>query len=518
MGTAEQHTYIAIDLKSFYASAECASMGLDPLTTNLVVADLSRTEKTICLAVSPSLKSYGISGRARLFEVVEAVKRINVERKKRNGGQLGDGSSDNTVVLSDPSVALDYIVAPPRMAYYIDVSTKIYDIYLQYVAHEDMHVYSVDEVFMDVTAYLRTYHMTAHELARKMIGDVLAQTGITATAGIGTNMYLCKIAMDVYAKHTPADKDGVRIAELNEMSYRRELWSHTPLTDFWRVGHGIASRLAEVGIYTMGDIARCSLGSKQDFHNEDLLYKMFGINAELLIDHAWGWEPCTIADVKAYKPVSNSLSSGQVLTEPYTFEKARIVVHEMTDGLALDLVRKGLVTDQMVLTVGYDITSLTDPEIRSKYRGEVTLDWYGKPVPKQAHGSINLSGMTSSSQEIIEKMLALFDRIVNPVLLIRRMYVVANHIMPEAEIRAQEAEAFTQMNLFELMSADAGSGQAKEDAEEAEDAARARERRLQEAILDVKDRYGKNALMKGMNLQEGATAMERNRQIGGHRA
>ena len=540
MGTAEQHTYIAIDLKSFYASAECASMGLDPLTTNLVVADLSRTEKTICLAVSPSLKSYGISGRARLFEVVEAVKRINVERKKRNGGQLGEGSSDNTVVLSDPSVALDYIVAPPRMAYYIDVSTKIYDIYLQYVAHEDMHVYSVDEVFMDVTAYLRTYHMTAHELARKMIGDVLAQTGITATAGIGTNMYLCKIAMDVYAKHTPADKDGVRIAELDEMSYRRELWNHTPLTDFWRVGHGIASRLAEVGIYTMGDIARCSLGSKQDFLNEDLLYKMFGINAELLIDHAWGWEPCTIADVKAYKPVSNSLSSGQVLTEPYTFEKARIVVHEMTDGLVLDLVRKGLVTDQMVLTVGYDITSLTDPEIRSKYRGEVTLDWYGKPVPKQAHGSINLSGMTSSSQEIIEKMLELFDRIVNPVLLIRRMYVVANHIMPEAEIRAQEAESFTQMNLFDLMAAGADSGQAEKetadeqlqkdrggfekhrrrtpsDAGDSEDH-RTKERRLQEAILDVKDRYGKNALMKGMNLQEGATAMERNRQIGGHKA
>ena len=418
-GMEERKQYIAIDLKSFYASVECRHLRLDPLTTNLVVADQSRTDKTICLAVSPSLKSYGIPGRPRLFEVVQKVKQVNRERQKRApGGLLVGKSTDDNALKADPSLALDYIVAPPRMAHYMATSTKIYNIYTRFVAPEDIHVYSIDEVFMDVTHYLKNYHMTAHELALKMIRQVLYETGITATAGIGTNLYLCKIAMDVVAKRMPADADGVRIAELTERSYREIMWTHRPLTDFWRIGRGISRKLEAEGMYTMGDVARCSIGKKTDYYNEDLLYKMFGVNAELLIDHAWGWEPCGMAEIKRYRPESSSLSVGQVLHKPYAFEQAKLVAREMTDGLVLDMVSKKLVTDQMVLTVGYDIENLLDPARRAQYRGEVHTDYYGRQVPKHAHGSINLGGFTSSTRQITEAVMALFDRVVDKNLLV----------------------------------------------------------------------------------------------------
>ena len=497
-------TYIAIDLKSFYASVECVERGLDPLTTNLVVADASRTEKTICLAVSPSLKAYGISGRARLFEVVERVRQVNAERQRHApDGKLCVRVYDDREVRADPGVALDYIVAKPQMAHYMAVSTKIYNLYLRYVAPEDIHVYSIDEVFMDVTDYLKSYKMSAHSLAMTMIRDVLKTTGITATAGIGTNLYLCKVAMDIVAKHAPADNDGVRIGELDEMTYRQLLWNHRPLTSFWRVGRGIAEKLAPYGIDTMGKIARLSLT------NEALLYRLFGVNAELLIDHAWGWEPCTIDLVKAYKPDDNSFSSGQVLQEPYDTKKARVVVKEMADAAALNLVARRLVTDQMVLTVGYDRESLTNPVIRAKYHGPVTTDHYGRQVPKHAHGTANLGAHTSSSAIIIKAVEELYDRIINPDLLVRRINLTTNHVVDESMAKAkdlpQQLDLFTDYEQLERQ---------KKEEQEALD----KERRIQEARLAIKQRFGKNAILKGLNFEEGATAKERNRQIGGHKA
>ena len=498
-------TYVAIDLKSFYASVECVERGLDPLTTNLVVADESRTEKTICLAVSPSLKAYGISGRARLFEAVQRVREVNRERRMHSAGyQFTGKSTDDTALKQHPDWELDFIRAVPRMACYIDYSSRIYDIYLQYIAPEDIHVYSIDEVFMDVTDYLDTYKATAHELAMRMIRHVLKETGITATAGIGPNLYLCKVAMDVVAKHIPADKDGVRIACLDEMSYRQKLWDHRPLTSFWRVGRGIAEKLAPFGIDTMGKIARCSV------NDEGLLYRLFGVNAELLIDHAWGWEPCTIRDIKAYRPETNSMSSGQVLTEPYSFEKARNVVKEMADDIALSLVDKRLVADQIVLTVSYDRESLTRPEIAEKYHGEVVMDYYGRPTPKHAHGTAHLGGHTSSSQEIIDAAMSLYDSHVNQDLLIRRLNICAAHVIREEHIQRQTGVP-VQMDLFT-------DYEALEEKRRTKDERRKKERKMQEALLSIKHRFGKNAILKGTSYAEGATAKERNNQIGGHRA
>lgn len=502
-------TYIAIDLKSFYASVECIERGLDPLTTNLVVADASRTEKTICLAVSPSLKEYGISGRARLFEVVQKVKEVNSKRINKVQGRTFSGISFNdTELKSSPDIELDYIAAPPRMAYYIEYSTQIYNVYLKYFAPEDIHVYSIDEVFIDATSYLTTYNLSAHELATKIILDVLETTGITATAGIGTNLYLCKIAMDIRAKHIPASEKGVKIAELDEMSYRRLLWSYRPLTDFWRVGKGYAKRLEEQGLYTMGDIARCSIGKANDYYNEDLLYKMLGINAELLIDHAWGWEPCTISDIKAYKPRTNSIGSGQVLHCAYTFDKAKLIVREMIDLLVLDLVDKRIVTDQLVLTVGYDIENLTNPEIKKSYHGTITTDHYGRLVPKSAHGTTNLDRQTSSTKLIMDAVTELFERIVDKNLLIRRVNITANHVVPEATV--QKTDNFEQLDLF----TDYEDMKKKKQEEEAE---LKREKKIQKTILEIKKKHGKSSIIKGMNLEEGATTLERNKQIGGHK-
>ena len=501
----KQRTYIAIDLKSFYASVECRERGLDPLDTNLVVADESRTDKTICLAVTPTLKSFGIPGRARLFEVKQKVQAVNAGRKQKLRGREFSGKSYfYSELQKDPALALDFLIAPPRMAYYMEYSTRIYSIYMRYVASEDVIVYSIDEVFIDVTSYLDTYGLTARELAMKMILDVLENTGITATAGIGTNLYLCKVAMDVMAKHIPADENGVRIAELDEMTYRKEFWAHRPITDFWRVGRGYAKKLEEYGIYTMGDVARCSE------QNEDLLYRLFGVNAELLIDHAWGWEPCTVEAVKAYRPENNSLSSGQVLQCPYDAEKARIVMREMADALSLDLVGKRLVTDQIVITVGYDIENLTDPERRKKYHGSVVTDRYGRQVPKSAHGTENLDGFSSSTQKIMEAASVLYDRIIDKNLLIRRMNITANHVVDEASAPNKE-DTYEQLSLFTDYAA-------LEEKKKAEKKKLARERKLQEAELDIKKRFGKNAILKGMNFREGAMARSRNGQIGGHKA
>lgn len=473
--------YVAIDLKSFYASVECVERGLDPLTTNLVVADESRTTKTICLAVSPSLKKIGIPGRPRLFEVVQKAKAANVS----------------------------YLVAPPRMALYMEYSTRIYNIYLRYIAPEDIHVYSIDEVFLDVTHYLKTYGMKPRQLAMKMMQEVYEETGITATAGIGTNLYLCKVAMDIVAKHIEPDQNGVRIAQLDEISYRKLLWEHRPITDFWRVGAGYAKRLAEQGIGTMGQVARCSIGKSDEYYNEDLLYRMFGINAELLIDHAWGYEPCTIEDVKAYKPDNNSMGSGQVLHCPYEAAKARIVVQEMADQLVLDLVEKGLVTDQVVLTVGYDIENLSDADRRKQYRGAVVTDRYGRQIPKHAHGTENLTEYSSSTREIVETVLTLYDRIVNPNLLVRRLNVVANHVIAETAI--PKSSGCEQLSLF--IDYDERSQEQEKRQQELD-----REKKMQHAMLDIKKRFGKNAILKGTDLQEGATARDRNAQIGGHKA
>ncbi len=503
-------TYIAIDLKSFYASVECRERNRDPLTTNLVVADPSRTEKTICLAVSPSLKKYGLSGRARLFEVIQKVKTANEIRKLKAPNHVFCGSSDDSRELQKkPSLKIDYIIAPPRMARYMEYSTKIYNIYLKYIAPEDIHIYSIDEVFIDVTHYLSTYNMTAHELAMTMIQDILDTTGITATAGIGTNMYLCKIAMDIVAKHIEPDKNGVRIAELDEMSYRRLLWNHRPLTDFWRVGRGYSKKLEKIGLYTMGDIARCSIGKPTDYYNEELLYKLFGINAELLIDHAWGYEPCTMEDVKTYKPETNSISSGQVLHCPYEFDKARLVVKEMTDLMVLDLVDKGLVTNQIVLTIGYDIENITDKNRSQSYKGTVTTNYYGKKVPKPAHGTTNLPKQTSSTTLITNAVMELYDKIVNKKLPIRRINIVANKLVDEHSVK--NANKYEQLDLFtdyEILKKQ----------REKENAESEREKRMQNTILDIKKKFGKNAILKGMNLQEGATAKDRNNQIGGHKA
>ena len=503
--TYDNRTYIAIDLKSFFASVECVERGLDPLNTNLVVADESRTEKTICLAVSPSLKAYGIGGRARLFEVIQRLQEVNNERRyKANGYRLTGKSWKDDELKKHADWEVDYIAAPPRMAKYIEYSTRIYQIYLKYIAPEDIHVYSIDEVFMDVTAYLGTYKMTAHELAMAMIREVLKNTGITATAGIGTNLYLCKIAMDIMAKKAPADKDGVRIAELDEKTYREQLWDYTPITKFWRVGKGIAENLAQYGMYTMGDVALCSV------EREGLLYKLFGVNAELLIDHAWGWEPVTMDYVKAYRPETNSLSSGQVLTEPYTFQKARVVAQEMADAVALDLVSKRLVTDQLVLTVGYDIESLTNQEIRVKYQGSVTTDHYGRQVPKHAHGTVNLDRHTSSTKQIMEAVTSLYDRIVNPDLLIRRLTLATNHVISEDSAR-KTGMAPVQLDLFT-------DYEALQKQQKADEEAQAKERRMQETLLSIKNKYGKNSILRGLNFEEGATAIERNKQIGGHKA
>lgn len=503
-------TYIAIDLKSFYASVECRERSRDPLTTNLVVADPSRTEKTICLAVSPSLKKYGLSGRARLFEVIQKVNAANNIRKLKAPNHVFSGSSDDSTELQkNPSLKIDYIIAPPRMARYMEYSTKIYNIYLKYIAPEDIHIYSIDEVFIDVTHYLSTYNMTARELAMTMIQDILDTTGITATAGIGTNMYLCKIAMDIVAKHIEPDKNGVRIAELDEMSYRRLLWNHKPLTDFWRVGRGYSKKLEKIGLYTMGDIARCSIGKPTDYYNEELLYKLFGINAELLIDHAWGYEPCTMEDVKTYKPETNSISSGQVLHCPYEFDKARLVVKEMTDLMVLDLVDKGLVTNQIVLTIGYDIENITDKNRSRNYKGTVTTNYYGKKVPKPAHGTTNLPKQTSSTTLITNAVMELYDKIVNKKLLIRRINIVANKLVDEHSVK--NANKYEQLDLFtdyEILKKQ----------REKENAESEREKRMQNTILDIKKKFGKNAILKGMNLQEGATAKDRNNQIGGHKA
>lgn len=446
----KDRTYIAIDLKSFFASVECVERGLDPLTTNLVVADASRTEKTICLAVSPSLKSYGIPGRARLFEVVQRLKEVNASRRTLSpGGNFSGESCDSNELAEHNEFAVSYIAAPPRMAYYMKYSTDIYNIYLKYVAPEDMHVYSIDEVFMDVTDYLGIYKMSPHDLAMTIIQDVLAQTGITATAGIGTNLYLCKIAMDVEAKHIAPDKDGVRIASLDEMSYRQKLWNHRPLTDFWRVGKGYARKLESHGLYTMGDIARCSLGHDDEYYNEDLLYRLFGINAELLIDHAWGWEPCTIADIKAYKPERNSIGSGQVLSCPYEYEKARLIIREMTDLLVLDLVDKNVKTDQMVITVGYDIDNLKKNAAGAKFSGEIQTDMYGRKIPKSAHGTVNLGEYTSSTQVIMDAVTGLFEEIVDPLLYVRRIYVTANNII--SNTAAHEKQSARQLSLLMIL-------------------------------------------------------------------
>jgi len=499
-----ERTYIAIDLKSFYASVECVERRLNPLTTNLIVADPSRTEKTICLAVSPSLKAYGIGGRARVFEVLQRLKEVNNERRNNSPNHRLNGISTSDIDLhKHPDWEVDFITAVPRMAYYIDYSTRIYKIYLKFIAPEDIYTYSIDEVFIDATQYLKSYKMTAHELARKMIATVQQYTGITATAGIGTNMYLCKVAMDIVAKHIPADKDGVRIAELDEMSYRRQLWDHRPLTSFWRVGKGIAQKLESYGIDTMGKIARCSL------RNEDLLYNLFGVNAELLIDHAWGWEPCTMEAVKAYRPETNSLSHGQVLQSAYDYKKARVVVQEMTDAIALELVDKRLVTNQLVLTISYDSESLSDPQIRAKYHGPITTDYYGRQVPKHAHGTANLERMTSSSRLITEAVMSLYDRIINPDLLVRRINLTTNNVVEES--KASEHNTPIQLDLF----TDYEELERKRNEEKA---ALEKERKMQEAVLSIKKRFGKNAILKGLNYEEGATAKDRNQQIGGHKA
>lgn len=498
-----ERKYIAIDLKSFFASVECRERGLDPLDTNLVVADETRTDKTICLAATPTLKSYGIGGRSRLFEVKQRVSLVNSARGYKAPHRRLEGSSYIFSELEkNPALAADFIIAPPRMAYYIKYSTQIYGIYMKYVAPEDIVVYSIDEVFMDVTAYLDMYKLSARGLAERIIRDVLNETGITATAGIGTNLYLCKVAMDIVAKHIPADENGVRIAELDEMSYRKTLWEHEPLTDFWRVGRGTADKLKARGIYTMGDIARISI------HNEDLFYSLFGKGAELLIDHAWGWEPCTMEAIKAYRPETNSSGSGQVLHTPYEAEKARLVLLEMADLLALDLVDKGLVTNQLVITVGYDVENLTDPARRSLYSGEIVSDRYGRQIPKHAHGTANLDGYSSSAKKLMDAAGGLFDRIVNPALLIRRLNITANNVISEDEV---SSGGFEQLDFF--------TDYAELDAQrENEQEQLDRERRTQLALIKIKKKFGRNAVLKGMNLKDGATAKDRNGQIGGHKA
>lgn len=493
----EQNIYVAIDLKSFYASVECQERGLDPLTTNLVVADSSRTEKTICLAVSPSLKQYGIPGRARLFEVVQKVREINTNRKYNAPGHILNGKSYEDIELKKyPEYELDYIIAPPQMKKYMKYSTNIYNVYLKYFSPDDICVYSIDEVFIDVTHYLKTYQMKASQLATKVIHDIYKQTGITATCGVGTNLYLAKIAMDIVAKHATANKYGVRIACLDEEMYKKQLWNHKPLTDFWRVGKGYAKKLEANGMQTMGDVARCSI------YNEDKLFKLFGINAELLIDHAWGIEPCTMESIKSYVPTTNSISSGQVLHCPYNYEKTKLIIKEMTELLVLDLVDKHVVTNQIVLDVGYDIENLTNKNI--DYNGEITIDRYGRSVPKHAHGTINLDHKTSSNKLIGESVMKLYDRIIDKRLLARRINITANNIISEEQ--AEKENKFEQIDLF----TDYTEVERKNEKEK-------KERNLQKSILDIKKKYGKNAILKGMNFEEGGTTIERNEQVGGHK-
>lgn len=495
----DKNIYIAIDLKSFYASVECKERGLDPITTNLVVADSSRTEKTICLAVSPALKKYGIPGRARLFEVVQKVKEINIQRRIKAQNREFEGSSyDDIELTKNPKLKLDFIAAPPRMSLYMKYSTNIYNIYLKYFSPEDIYPYSIDEIFCDITHYLKTYKMTPRELLTKVIQDVYETTGITATAGIGTNLYLAKVAMDIGAKHVKPDKNGVRIAGLNEMSYRKLLWNHRPLTDFWRVGKGYSKKLEAHGIYTMGDVARTSI------ENEELLYKLFGINAELLIDHSWGWESATIKSIKEYKPISNSISSGQVLHCPYNYENTKLIVKEMTELLTLDLVEKNLVTDQIVLTIGYDIDNLIDPNLKKYYNGEITTDRYGRKIPKHAHGTINLDHKTSSTKIIMEASIDLYERIINKNLLTRRINITANNVVNETVLKNEEI--YEQIDLF----TDYEEVNKKIKKEQSE-------KEIQKAMINIKRKYGKNAIIKGMNLQIGATTIERNGQIGGHK-
>lgn len=502
----KRNIYMAIDLKSFYASVECISRKLDPLTTNLVVADVGKTQKTICLAVTPSLKKFGISGRARLFEVIQKVNEINRQRKRKAPGHTFTVESyDETELLQHPEYAMTYIAAPPRMAHYLEISTEIYNIYLKYISPKDIHVYSIDEVFLDVTGYLKAYQMSPRELAKRMILDILNTTGITATAGIGTNLYLCKVAMDIVAKRIRPDADGVRIAQLDEIRYRKLLWKHQPLTDFWRIGKGISKKLAQIGLYTMGDIAKCSLGKPEDIYNEDRLYQLFGINAQLLIDHAWGYEPCTMEDIKAYQPQHTSISTGQVLHCPYDYEKTRLVIKEMLDLLALALVDKQQVTDQIILSVGYDIENLD----KQSYTGEVTTDRYGRKIPKPAHGTANLKRHTASCRLMSEAVMELFDRIVNPQLTVRRIHISANHILDEQQIPAIEMRE--QMDLF--TDYEALTQQELQENKQLE-----KEKRLQQATLQIKKKYGKNAVLKGMNLEEGANTIQRNKTIGGHKA
>ena len=497
--------YAAIDLKSFYASVECIERGLDPLSTNLVVADTSRTDKTICLAVTPSLKALGVPARPRLFEVVQQIALQNALRREKAPGKVFQGKSTFAPELeAHPEKAIDYIVAPPRMRHYMDFSARVYETYLKFVAPEDIHVYSIDEVFIDLRPYLRFANMTAREFVGRMVRAVYDTTGITATAGIGTNLFLCKVAMDIVAKKAAPDETGMRIAQLDEESYRRLLWDHQPLTDFWRIGRGYERKLQKVGLQTMGDIARCSLGSARDFHNEELLYKLFGVNAELLIDHAWGLEPCTLQHIKAYRPSAHSLSSGQVLHCPYPYQTACLVLREMADALALDLTEKGLVAHQLVLTVGYDIENLADPQVLKAYTGPISIDHYGRKVPKHSHGTYNFPLPNASCSLFLEAIHQLCPRIMNPALLVRRLNISACHVVPAQQ--ARDADAFEQLDLF----ADPEREQALRQLD--------REQRKQKAVLDLRHRYGKNAILRGMNFEEGATARDRNRQVGGHRA
>lgn len=497
--------YIAIDLKSFYASVECVERHMNPLTTHLVVADVSRTEKTICLAVSPSLKTYGLSGRARLYEVIQKVKQINKQRERKVNKQLVEKSFHVDELKNNPHLALSFIIAPPRMSYYMKYSTKIYNIYLKYIAPEDIHVYSIDEVFIDITHYLKTYKMTAYELTQTIIKDVYKTTGIIATAGIGTNLYLCKVAMDIVAKHIQPDKNGNRIAELDEMTYRKLLWNHTPITDFWRIGHGYAKKLENKHLYTMGDIARCSIGKTNDFYNEELLYSMFGVYAELIIDHAWGYEPCTIKDIKAYKPQDKSISSSQVLHKPYSYDKAKIIVKEMIDLLSLELVDKNLVTDQITLNIGYDIIDKSN----AKYYGKITKDMYGRIMPKQDSGTIHMKFPTSSTKLMTQKIIELYENIVNKNLFIKRLNISVNHLTTSQSIDSQEF--YEQLDLFSYF-------ELNQEQIEKEKIQLEEEKRLQKAIIDIKKKYGKNSILKVMDLQEDATTRDKNNQIGGHKA
>ena len=509
-GKFRQKWYIAIDLKSFYASVEAVERELDPLDVNLVVADGSRTDKTICLAVSPPLKAMGVPGRGRLFEAKQRIREINRDRLTAAPGHCFTGSSVfASRLMKDPSLSLDMIIATPRMRLYMDYSRRIVEIYMRYVSPEDILVYSVDEVFIDATPYLSYYGVNVRELAVKMIRDVLDATHITATVGIGSNMYLAKVAMDIVAKKMPADSDGVRIAELDELSYRKSLWCHRPLTDFWRVGGGIARRLEKSGIFTMGDIARCSEGAPNSLHNEDLLYRLFGVNAELLIDHAWGWEPAEIADCRAYMPKTKSLSSGQVLSRPYTAEQGRVIVREMADQLSMKLVKNGLFTDQTVLDVCYDVENLLDKERAELYCGEVVTDWYGRRVPKRVHGSRNLGRHTASTELIVDAVSEIYDRIVDSRLLVRRFNLSVCRLMNQSELD-EAASQGVQLDFFDLFP--------ESSVEKIQEMKLKKERRMQDALLAIRGRYGKNSLVRGLNMREGATARERNCQGGGHKA